>query len=217
MIYSEEKKFVFIHIPKTAGTSITAAIAPFSLYKHEKMKTTGKGFQVPYHVPIRLVSKIHSGIRDKHLIRGRINFTYFKFSVVRNPWDRMRSLWHIYGQYKPKRLKKPEIPFKEFIFSLHKIKNDNVHRKINLPCSWWLTEKDGESLRVDFVAKFENIEEDWKYICKRIGIDVPLPHQNTRDWKTEGPTTYRKYYDSESRDKIARIFHEDIHRWGYEF
>jgi hypothetical protein len=67
---------------------------------------------------------------------------------------------------------------------------------------------------VDFVGRFERLEEDWRTILERIGIAYrPLPHVN----KSPRRGDYRDYYTDEGRDAVARYFAQDLEAWGYTF
>ena len=65
---------------------------------------------------------------------------------------------------------------------------------------------------MDFVGRFENLEADFKTICDKVGITASLPHINKSDRRG-----YRDYYDPETRDITARLYAEDIERFGYTF
>lgn len=70
---------------------------------------------------------------------------------------------------------------------------------------------DGEQL-VDFVARFENIDEEFKKICSKIGVTATLPHLNVS--KTRH---YRDFYSPETRELIYKYYQKDIDFFGYEF
>ncbi len=74
-----------------------------------------------------------------------------------------------------------------------------------------LVDENGKLL-VDFVGKFENLDEDFRSICQKVGISARLPHINKSK-----RTDYRDYYDSETRDLTAQLYAEDIERFGYTF
>jgi hypothetical protein len=68
------------------------------------------------------------------------------------------------------------------------------------------------NLLVNFVGKFENLDEDFQSICRKVGISASLPHVNKSK-----RTCYQDYYDPETRDLTARLYAEDIERFGYAF
>lgn len=67
---------------------------------------------------------------------------------------------------------------------------------------------------MDFVGRFENLQEDFDYVCDRVRIKrKKLTHAN----KSKRDRDYRKYYDSETKEIVAKKYADDIGRFGYEF
>ena len=68
-------------------------------------------------------------------------------------------------------------------------------------------------LLMDYVGKLETLDEDWKFICERIGIPhVELPRKNV---SVKRP--YTDYYTPETRDLVARHWAQEIELFGYTF
>ena len=66
---------------------------------------------------------------------------------------------------------------------------------------------------IDFIGRFENLEEDFHYICEKIGLsNIKLPHENITRHKH-----YIKYYDDETRGIVAEIYVKDIKFFNYKF
>ena len=65
---------------------------------------------------------------------------------------------------------------------------------------------------VDFVGRYENLDDDFHAVCNMIGISAPLPHLN-RSTHAE----YRCYYSDQLARKIASRYSEDIDLFRYEF
>lgn len=75
----------------------------------------------------------------------------------------------------------------------------------------FLTDRDGK-LMVDFVGRFENLQEDFRHVCKTIGIECSLPHVNRSQH-----VDYRTYYNDKTIQLVYEHFKEDIEMFGYAF
>ena len=180
---NHDLKCIFVEVPKTGSTSIRSII----------------GQPETPHLDIRQI---------KNEIKPEEFDTYFKFGFVRNPWDRAVSL---YNRKEGVQLKH-KISFADFA-RWHDYATDTcIHptrKKYQLD---FFTNSAGELL-VDFIGKFENLQEDFSSICDKIGIPrQELPHENKTNHKH-----YTEYYDDETREIVAQKYAKDIEYFGYEF
>lgn len=209
MLISEKHRFIFIHIYKNAGTSITAALLPFAtniwLYRANSILRK-YGISIPHYVDPH---PYEGHITASELISriGQSTFrTYFSFAIVRNPWD-----W--------------QVSFYTFM-----LRNTHHHqheltknfRNFDEYIKWRCTEElryqkdfvfspDGTKL-VDFIGRYEQLEDDFRSICSRIGISTHLPRLNVSKMKP-----YRDYYNKETIELVQRTFAPDIELFGYSF
>ena len=65
---------------------------------------------------------------------------------------------------------------------------------------------------VNYIARLENIKNDWPRIAEVIDCDPALPHENRSEHKH-----YREYYDREAREIVGEIYKKDIELFGYHF
>jgi len=134
-----------------------------------------------------------------------------KFAFVRNPWGRLVSTY----ENKVSQPNSPRIKFfkqfkggsfKEFIRWIG-LNGDDHDRHIKQQTS--LVPYD----LVDFIGKFENIQQDFNKLCDKIGIrQQQLPHLNKTNHKH-----YTEYYDDETREIVAERYAKDIEYFGYKF
>lgn len=132
---------------------------------------------------------------------------YFSFTIVRNPWDRLLSQYKYtisnrrHGNHS---VVKNLSGFSDFI-EWHYNAN-----QVNLQ-SEYVYDRDGKC-RLDFIGRFENIEEDFNIACEKIGIQSKLSKLNV----SKG-ADYHEYYTNRTRDLVADIYRRDIYNFGYSF
>lgn len=199
MIVCKKLRFAFVHIPKTGGSSMTLLLAP---YVNAEAKTVAAGWQHGFHSD----ALMHQPITPQTLKASR---KLFKFAFVRNPWGWLASMYHSkaakatkygYGY-------KGDLSWEEFVEAV-------ADGTVNLPAqSWWLSVNG--RVAMDHVARFERFAEECCYIMGRLGLPMPdeVPHRVRRKEKRR----YTDLYDARLRDLVAKVFAEDIERWGYEY
>ena len=180
--------FIFIHINKTAGTSIGEAI----------------GLPVKDHLTAK---EVIARVGEQEWNRA------FKFTLVRNPWDKAVSLYEYRRKKNRTEIASRGISFSDWVAVTYGENKDFFYYNVRAfqPQVEWLKDSKGK-ITVDFIGKFESINEDFNHIMRTIGVDAVLPHRNAskRD-------TYHSYYNDETRKTVARWFHEDIEAFGYKF
>ena len=131
---------------------------------------------------------------------------YFKFTVIRNPFDRAVSAFHALQQYSKKW---PGMEFKTFVKTELAAKGYmvNEHFFPQYPNVYFK-----KLPMLDFVARLENIERDFEVIADVIGCDPNLPWENRSRHEH-----YSTYYDEESRAIVESIYKLDIDLFGYQF
>ena len=211
---SEEFSFIFVHIPRTAGQSIEnffldrsksrGDIRNRSLLRPNFNRRKG---------PPRLAHLTAEEYLTKSYVESRFFAKYFKFAFIRNPWQRLFSEYCYSYQHKHKN-------FKLFLFKHFPTKKNDSYFKLQanfrhvLPQYQYIFNDQGKQL-VDFIGRFENLESDFKVICKKLNIVYqPLPKTNRSNPDT---LDYRRFYDAETRDFVANFYAEDISRFNYSF
>lgn len=167
---------------------------------------------------------------------------YFKFSIARNPWDRALSyffwdkrndpgmkprkrLWHYLGAPFDD-FSHVRSLFTEFIKTRTLRDDTNFHvtdsgHRYRVPAEGFLENNDrfysiDDMLCVDFVIRYEHLEEDYDEVCRRVGIPVTgLPHLKTGIRKQRRP--YADYYTDETREIVAGLHANDLRFFGYRF
>jgi len=180
MLINHKKKFIFVHIQKTAGSSITNAL------KNDK-KT------------LRTCQQ-HTFLKDCYH-----NKEYFKFSFVRNPWDRLVS-WYNHINFDNSK------NFSEFLTLKNVIIDFGMKKSISTNQLDYISDNDGNIL-TNYIGRFENVNEDILEIGKKIGYDdFTIPHINKFPHKD-----YRTYYTDKDIELVQEMYKRDIDYFGYKF
>ena len=162
---------------------------------------------------------------------------FFKFTFVRNPWDRVVSayLFHLfkseaqfYDRYERTQnqirqtLSQQEhfrVDHKDFNYFLRynrglKYKLLSTYSYKFHPCYTFIYDED-MNCQVDFVGRYENLNEDMAYIQEKLGMSIePIPHVNST--KSKRPH-YSVFYNEENIEIVREIYKVDIELFGYEF
>ena len=207
MLISDSHQFVFVHIRKAAGTSLRQILEQHALPRNNNLwykMLSRNGFPVDYH---QYAFRKHANLSEAERSMPAQTFKqYFKFAIVRNPWDRLVSEYeYIKTQPSHSRFKKlASMSFAEYI--TYQSKRPAAHR-IHA-----LTLKNGD-LGCDFIGKLETLEQSLKVIGTQTGIDFSsLPHINQTDRRD-----YRTYYNQASRELVAKLWQADIEAFKYGF
>ncbi|WP_057183444.1 sulfotransferase family 2 domain-containing protein [Colwellia marinimaniae] len=160
-----------------------------------------------------------------HIEQQRFN-RYFKFTFVRNSWARLVSEYKFKGLHR-------RMSFRDFVLNglLPKSPYTDAYRHIE-PQYNFLHDKSGVLL-VDFVGKFESLQEGFDHVCSKINIqESKLPHINSSNnsptiiekikklWsfkKQDKPRHYTEYYDNDTLAIVSDLYAKDIATFGYVF
>lgn len=192
-----DRGIVFVHIPKAAGTSINQA-----LY--------GRFMGHPRAVDIERFGSA----RLRRVPR---------FSVSRNPWDRLLSAYRfaVHGAlpgspaaiWKPQRYRIPEFEsFERFVMEW--LARRDVRRLdfIFQPQSRFVCDARNRLL-VDHVGRLENLEPTFAFVEKVIGEPLQIPWENSSGERVE----YREFYSAQMAKVVGDIYHDDVAAFGYSF
>lgn len=191
-----KKQVIFIHIPKAAGISINKAL----------FGNFGGG---------------HLSFRHYQLIFSKKQFDkFYKFTIVRNPYDRLLSAYYF--------LKKGGMNEKDKIFAKNHIDNyknfedfilnwlneDNIYKDIHFyPQAYFICDSK-RNIAVNHWGYYENIEEEIKMISTQLNLNIKLKKFNKTDHKKIG---YRKYYNTEMRRIVERVYKTDFSLFSYRY
>lgn len=205
---SHRYKCIFVHIPKCGGTSIENVIWPEPHLEAD----LAKGMIEPYRNKYQTGGMQHLFARHiRQEVGDEIFNSYFKFAIVRNPWDRAVSQF-IYLKTRRRDLRRflgvtRFVTLKSYLRAIQKTVHVHWDEQYK-----FLVDEHGNQI-VDYVGRFEDLDSEFRKIATLIGLQQPsLPHE-----KKSRRTHYRDYLNASSRDMVASIYRRDIETFGYEF
>ncbi|PKH03425.1 hypothetical protein CXF72_06340 [Psychromonas sp. MB-3u-54] len=191
--YTKQYKCIFIHIPKTAGTSILTCLMGDKIYRE------------------------HASYFDFQRIDTHRFDEYFKFCFVRNPYDRAVSSYEYLkkggdkqGDLYFQQLFESKYPtFEKFI--LEYLDKDKIYEHTLFRPQYLFIYNYKNECQVDYVGKYENIKSDFKIICKKLGVSFDLPSKNR---VKRNP--YENYYSNQLvKQKIENLYSKDFFLFKY--
>lgn len=197
---SHKHKFIFIHIPKTGGTSIEEAL------RDESCQLLAGEWDYAHvrHAPLNHLTL--QELADCGLVTPAQLTSYFKFCFVRNPWDRLIS----------------EISCR---WMSPWFQNMEIEQRIRHACERGATplgianhlrpQADfvrAPGLQMDFIGRFEDLDEDFAEVCRFLGIQAVLPHRNRSQHRP-----YQEYYNAETQALVTNTYRRDIDAFHYTF
>lgn len=219
----DKYKCIFIHIPKTGGTSIEKVLYPdrdITCMKTDNDLIYGR---FPKHIN-KTVPGITSHkfgylqhltynqlIESKYIDDLEVNEYYF-FTFVRNPWDREVSEFCWRSRNAKRREMFSITSFVQFVKRPRLSRPGTIGWQHDLPQVEYIKRASGPY--VNFIGRFEKLQHDFNIICDKTGIPChKLPHI----YKSKRSTHYSQYYNNETRQIIENVYAEDIERFGYKF
>ena len=206
MIINHKRKFVFVCVPKTSSTTLSK-----HFIKIDNLSVDGSWLKRKWHWPIKNIKA--------HYSRWPMD-QYYKFAYHRNPWDRMISSWIEFTEERghlltwSQDLKDSFKTFEEFILNFRSSKwSEEIHFR---PTNWYTHDDTGDKI-VDFIARYDNWQEDTKIIFDKLGLK--MEDMESKRWRqTNRDKDYKKYYTNDKMiEEVAQHFRSDLAMFGDKF
>lgn len=215
-LISHRAQFIFLKTHKTAGTSVEAALEPLCLpdgtpagahYREMSVTTAGiigargrtaKGAKWRNHM---------SALAVRREVGRRIWRRYFKFTVVRNPYDRMVSMF--FSRLTEERRNDLVASFDHARSAFQDwLPTSNATRNMDKLLI-------GTAYQPDHVMYFERLDDDFAALANAWGIPAQLPRYKAD--RRVRPESWMAYYDSASQRIVERACAFELAFYGYSF
>jgi hypothetical protein len=204
---SRQHRCIFVHIPRTGGTSLEEVIWGWP--------------RTPDQLWMGFIDEFHNKYQTgglQHLLASQIRLevgpdifgSYFKFAFVRNPFDRLVSQYHFMRRRPDLRQLiglADDAPFAAYVSRIQKVAHVQWEEQNRFVYN------DQGDLLVDVIGRFESYEQDAQKVLSRLGLQSgSVPHLNKTPHRP-----YQEYYDDATRAAVASMFQKDLSLFGYSF
>ncbi len=205
MIVSHRYRFIFFAQPRTGTHAIRAALqAHLGADDWQQEALTGN-----LRLPILELARIgHGHISLQQVtawLPSEIWSEYFKFSMVRNPYERYVSACTFLNRRNPG-YAGAETAFMKTALTRHRFRQ----RALIRPQVTLLANGDGV-VGMDFVGRYERLQLSFDQVCERIGI----PPSALSRLNASHHDDYRRYYDAALLEQVNAFYRADFEQFDY--
>lgn len=214
MIISPARNFIFVHVPKTGGTSLALALegrahrddiligdTPKAKRRRKRLNTAKADGRLWKHSTLADIN----GLVPLEFVKSA-----FCVTLVRNPWDRLVSY---YQWLRVQTFDHPAVERARTLNFSKFLQSPNTQASLAAASyASYMTAADGLEQAQLFI-RLEHFEEDSRPFWDHLGFTLQLPHENA----SEREADYRAYFSGADAEIVERICQPDIQRFGYRF
>jgi hypothetical protein len=214
MILSRGRRYLFIHAPKTGGTSMALALEARALKDDIMLGDTPKAKRRRTRLDgVQAAGRLwkHATLADLDgLVTAQELDDLFIFTMVRNPWDRMVSYYH---WLQDQTFDHPVVALaRDLDFGRFVADPAIAHSFQAAPSASYVTDAQG-GMRASLFIRLEHLAQDLAPLEAHLGFALDLPHVN----RSVRQQDYRMAYTDDSRTRVAQMCAADIARFDYAF
>lgn len=236
MLVSHQKQFIFIKTIKTAGTSVESYFEKYCMPEgewvpsHHRSELVSEFGIIGYRGPQKAGTTWHphmSADSIRQMIGEEVWRSYFKFTVMRNPYDKLVSAYHMAMRKKRARTQtlvqrlKYTLLRKQRCIDKAKGRTDVERFRNWMHCKQRPFDRnkyliDGE-VCVDYFIRFENLQEGIREVCHRLAI--PYEAGRIPEFKTglrDKSIPVRDYYEESTQRLIEAQYAWELREFGYQ-
>ena len=205
MIVSHRHRFVFFAVPRTGTHAVRAALRAFLGYEDWQQQSLTEQVRLP----VPALAQSGHGHLTLRQVRSHLPETvwrdYFKFAIVRNPYDRFVSACAMLNR------RNPDYLGRESAFMKRAIRVRRFQQRALVRPQGDMLEDEAGDLGMDFIGRYESLQQSFGEACRRIGIpEQPLARSNATDHRD-----YATYYDDELLRLVTDFYRPDFNSFDY--
>ena len=204
MIISHRHRFIFFAVPRTATHAIRTALRPGLGDTDWQQQSLTEVVRIPVPALAR-IGHGHVSFRQIQACLPEEAAGYFKFAVVRNPYDRFVSACAMLNKRNPTYLGN------ETAFMKRALGFPRFRARVLVRPQWQMLADDADELRMDFVGRYETLQQSFDEVCRLIG----LPAATLEPSNASEHGVFPSYYDDELLRRVTDLYREDFRYFGY--
>jgi hypothetical protein len=216
MILNRSHNFVFIHIPKTAGSMVSERLGAYTRVGDAEIGGTPFGDTIVSEMNRRFGLGTHSTAAEVRSVLGAEYANFFSFAFARNPYARAYSLYRYQAQWSggPNFAAVSTMRFEDYIFSDYFTEG---HDGLSAKQTTW-THESGKQI-VDHVGRLEGLKSSLLLIVSLIERK-PASSEQLEDLQRVNSSTaedeWKSHVMGEAKKHIATVYAEDFQAFGYD-
>lgn len=215
---SLEHRFIFVHVPKTAGTAIGEVLAPFALPDNRTLWRSIRRRLPLIEAPDTAYLRQHeTALNIRRKLSAEVYAEFFSFGVVRNPFDHAISHYEFMKTYRHERFARRvrTMTFAEYLRWRMQPRRLFEKQFVRLPNqSHYLCDEAGKAI-VTRVLRHECLAEEWPALARDLNLPALSLPRRRESSRTDRGRPLSELYDDVSVDLVRRLYAPDFRNFGY--
>lgn len=215
MILNHQHDFIFIHVPKAAGTTITRALSPLTTFRDIELGGTRYGEEIQERFAARFDLRKHStGAAIKAKCPHHIWRRFFVFAFVRSPYARAYSVYRFLQRWRegPHHDLVEGLSFEQF---MHHEMLDGENIEIARPQTHWLCAEGALLPGIDFIGTVEDFADDFGFVLSVIYKRRKIWDGGRHDNASADAGEWQAHMTPQIVARIEDLYASDFEMWNF--